>query len=206
MIVIVDYGMGNLGSVAKIFERLGVNTVISSDPKKIESAKKLIFPGVGNFASGMKNLKKYNILDLLSKKVIKEKTPVLGLCLGMQLLSEWGEEGDCQGLGWIKGKTVKFNFNNKDEDNLKIPHMGWNSVDLAKKSFLTKNIIDSDRFYFAHSYHFVCEDKKDILAKTSYGYDFVSIVQKDNILGVQFHPEKSHSSGMKLLENFIKYS
>lgn len=202
MIVIVDYGMGNLGSVKKMFARLGAKDVtVSSDSLKIRKAQKLIFPGVGNFAAGMKNLKKYKIQEALEKKVLKEKTPVLGLCLGMQLLSEWGQEGNCAGLGWIKGEVIRFDFDRKN--SLKVPHMGWNSVDVVKKSPLTENILSSDRFYFAHSYHLVCQDKKDILAKTFYGYDFVSIIQKENIFGVQFHPEKSYRAGAKLLENFL---
>lgn len=200
MIIIVNYGMGNLRSVEKAFNRIGVKAVISSKKKDLEKADKIILPGVGNFANGIVNLKKYEILDTLNKKVLKDKTPILGICLGMQLFTDWGEEGDTVGLGWIKGKTIRFKLNNK----LKVPHMGWNTINKQKSNVLLEKINSDSSFYFVHSYYVDCRDKKDILATTTYGVEFTSMIQKDNIYGSQFHPEKSHSSGLQILKNFIE--
>lgn len=203
MIVIIDYGMGNLQSVAKVFTRLGINAIVSSDKKDIQKAEKLILPGVGFYAYGIKNLKKLNLLPTLNQKVLKDKTPILGICLGMQLFTSWGEEGDAKGLSWIKGKTIRFIFP-KEKSGLKIPHMGWNSLEVVKDSPLLAKIPQEASFYFVHSYYVVCEDKKDILATTDYGLPFTSMVQRGNIYGVQFHPEKSHRSGLTILKNFVE--
>jgi glutamine amidotransferase len=201
-IVIIDYGMGNLRSVLNRFERLGASVSLSSDPETILRAKKLILPGVGHFATGMKNLNALGLIDVLYQKVIVGQTPILGICLGLQLFSEYSEEGNSSGLGWIKSKTVRFSLG--DETNkLKVPHMGWNSVNIKKSSNFLNGIIESDLFYFVHSYHIVCIDKEDILSTTDYGYEFVSAIQKGNIYGTQFHPEKSHEWGAILLRNFI---
>lgn len=203
MIVVIDCGMGNLNSVAKAMRRIGVNVVISSNKDKIASAKKLILPGIGHFGTGMEHLKKSKILDVLNKRVIKDRTPILGICLGMQLFTDWGEEGDAKGLGYLKGKTIRFAFS-KEKANLKIPHMGWNSTDAKKDSPLLRKIPKDATFYFVHSYYVVCEDKEDILATTNYGFPFTSMVQKGSIYGTQFHPEKSHENGLALLKNFIE--
>lgn len=203
MIVIIDYGMGNLHSVAKALARLGVSAVISSDRKDIQKADKLILPGVGFYAHGIKNLKKLNLLEILNRKVLKDKTPILGICLGMQLFTDWGEEGDVKGLGWIKGKTIRFVFS-KEKSNLKIPHMGWNSITAKKDSPLFEGISKDAVFYFVHSYYVFCQDKKDVLTTTDYGLPFTSMVQRDNIYGTQFHPEKSHKNGLILLKNFAE--
>lgn len=199
MIVIIDYGMGNLRSVEKAFKRIGIKPSISSERKVIEKARKLILPGVGNYANGIVNLKQYGILNILNKKVLKDKIPVLGICLGMQLFTDWGEEGNVAGLGWIKGKTTRFKFN----EEYKIPHMGWNTIIKQKSNSLLNKLKNDSSFYFVHSYHVECEDKKDILATTNYGTNFISMIQKNNIYGTQFHPEKSHSTGLQLLKNFI---
>lgn len=206
MIVIIDYGMGNLSSVVKALVRLDINAVVSSDKKDIQKADKLILPGVGFYAYGIRNLKKLNLLKTLNKKVLKDKTPILGICLGMQLFTNWGEEGNVKGLSWIKGKTIRF-VSPKEKSatwRIKIPHMGWNSPEVKKNSPLLAKIPQDAAFYFVHSYHVVCEDKKDILATTNYGLPFTSMVQKENIYGVQFHPEKSHKNGLTILKNFVE--
>lgn len=203
MIVIIDYGMGNLHSVAKALARLNIDAVISSDKKDIQRADKLILPGIGFYAHGMRNLKKLDLLETLNKKVLKDKTPILGICLGMQLFTDWGEEGDAKGLSWIKGKTIRFVFS-KEKSNLKIPHMGWNSITARKDSSLFEGIGKDAVFYFVHSYYVSCEDKKDILAATKYDLQFTSMVQRENIYGAQFHPEKSYKNGLTLLKNFAE--
>lgn len=206
MIVIVDYGMGNCGSIANMLKHVGAEVEISSEASNIKKAKKLILPGVGAFDRAMKNLEDLNLIPLLEEQVLQKKIPLLGICLGMQLLAEQSEEGQKRGFNWIKGNVKKFRFDsaagNKD---LKIPHMGWNFVKPKKQSPLFCELEGDARFYFVHSYCFFCENTEDQLACTSYGHEFTSIVQKENITGVQFHPEKSHKYGMRLLENFVRY-
>jgi len=203
MIVIVDYGMGNIGSVQNMLNYLKIDAKISNDPSTIEKADKIILPGVGSFDKGMKNLESKGFIKVLRKRVLADKVPVLGVCLGMQLLTNTSEEGSLQGLGWIHAKTVKFKF--KDENKkLKIPHMGWNTADVKNNSSLFEGMPEESRFYFVHSYHVVCEDKSNILTTTNYGYEFVSSIQNKNMVGVQFHPEKSHKFGMKIYQNFAK--
>ena len=201
MIAIVDYGVGNLGSILNMFRKIGIEAVVTADPSGIEKAEKLILPGVGAFDTAMKNIRDLKLLDVLNQKVIVDKTPVIGLCLGMQILTESSEEGKMPGLGWIKGKTIRFRFEESRND-LKIPHMGWNTVEIKNPSPLVEELDKNSRFYFVHSYHIDCKDKEDVTAVTNYGYDFHSVVKKENIYGIQFHPEKSHKFGMKLLENF----
>jgi glutamine amidotransferase len=201
MIVLIDYVIGNLGSILNMFKRIGVKVKLSSKIKDIENAEKIILPGVGSFDEGIKNLEKLSLIPILNKKVIDEKTPILGICLGMQLLTKKSEEGKLKGLDWIDAKTIRFNF--EDED-LKVPHMGWNEVDIKKKGCLYKNMFEEPKFYFVHSYYVKCNKSEDILTTTNYGLDFCSSVMKDNIFGVQFHPEKSHKYGMKLLKNFAE--
>ncbi|MBA2868490.1 imidazole glycerol phosphate synthase subunit HisH [Methanococcus maripaludis] len=200
MIAIIDYGMGNVGSIKNMIAKIGFDAIITDDPELISKATKLILPGVGSFDSGMTNLKDLGLIDILDKKVVQEKTPLLGICLGMQLLTNSSEEGCLKGLGFINAKTVKF----KLSDRFKIPHMGWNYVKVIIKNKLSDNLIENSRFYFVHSYYVICEDKKNILMTTEYENEFASAFSKDNIYGVQFHPEKSHKFGMKLIENFIK--
>lgn len=202
MTIIIDYGMGNLGSIVNMLKKIGTKVLISRDIESIEKADKLILPGIGAFDTGIKNLVQEGLIEALNKKVIGEKTPILGICLGMQLLTKSSEEGHLHGLGWIDAQTIRFKFDERG-NNLKIPHMGWNTVRLNKESPLFKEMFAEPRFYFVHSYHVVCNDEHDILTTTHYGYEFVSSIQKDNIMGVQFHPEKSHKFGMKLLKNFV---
>lgn len=201
MIVIVDYGMGNLGSIQNMLKHIGVKSTISFRKEDIERTKKVILPGVGAFDNGMRNIEKLGILPLLNRKALVEKIPVLGVCLGMQLLTKKSEEGSLPGFGWINGETVRFKFDHTKRF-LKIPHIGWNTIKIKKKSKLLKGLDSESRFYFVHSYHLKCFDPGDILSSTNYSYDFTSILERENIMGVQFHPEKSHKYGMKLLKNF----
>lgn len=203
MIVVVNYGMGNLNSIANMLKKIGYYATISSGTWDIEKAGKLILPGVGSFDAGMKNLHNLGVRSALEKRVIKDKTPVLGICLGMQLFTTGSEEGSREGLGWIDAETIRFKFGT-NEKNLKIPHMGWNSVILKRQSPLFQGMYPDPRFYFVHSYHVVCNQEGDVLTSTPFGYDFISSVQHENIFGVQFHPEKSHKFGMRLLKNFIE--
>ncbi len=201
MITIIDYKTGNLGSIQNILKRIGEESVVTSDKDEIARASKLILPGVGAFDTGMRNLLELDLVDVLNKKVGEEKTPVLGICLGMQLLSSGSEEGSLKGLGWINASTVRFKFENSQE--YKIPHMGWNFIKQHKASRLFDNMYTDPRFYFVHSYFFKANDPEDILTSTTYEKEFTSSVERGNILGVQFHPEKSHKFGMKLLKNFV---
>lgn len=203
MIVIIDYGMGNLRSILNKLQRMDADAIISSKVEDIEKAEKLILPGVGSFAAGMDNLEKYNLIPILTKKVIEEKVPILGICLGMQLLTKRSEEGNADGLGWIDAETKQFVFE-RNNIKLKVPHMGWNSIDIRRDSTLLKGIPTNSAFYFVHSYHVCCNGTNSVAATTNYGYDFTSVIEKENIFGVQFHPEKSHKNGVRLLKNFVE--
>lgn len=202
MIVIINYGMGNLGSIFNMFKKIGVQAIISSDISDIEKAHKLILPGVGAFDNGITNLRNLGLIPVLAEKVITNKTPILGVCLGMQLFTSNSEEGNLPGLGWIDAKTIRFKFDNS-HSNLKIPHMGWNLIKAKKESNLFSDMYKDARFYFVHSYHVLCNNEEDVLSTTIYGYEFASSVEKGNIVGVQFHPEKSHKFGIKLFKNFV---
>ena len=204
MLVIIDYGMGNVGSIKNMLTRIGVESIITSNESKIKSASGLIFPGVGSFDAAMRNLDDMGIVGLLNKIVMNEKIPVLSICLGMQLMTKKSQEGLLPGLGWVDAEVKKFRFS-EEQSELKIPHMGWNYIDVKKSHSLFSNLDNKSRFYFVHSYHVICNNDKDVLTETIHGYSFQSSFQKDNIVGVQFHPEKSHKFGMKLFENFINY-
>lgn len=202
MIVIVDYGIGNLASVSNMFRKIGVkDVVVSGDKEVIFKAKKILLPGVGAFDTGMGNLEKSELIPLLNDKALKEKVPVLGICLGMQMLSKKSEEGQKPGLGWIDAETVKFNLD--PALKLKVPHMGWDYIKVKRQNPLV-NTEDKSRFYFVHSYHVKCLDESQSLATCHFGEEFTCMVNKDNIFGAQFHPEKSLKFGMRLLENFVK--
>ena len=202
MIVIVDYGIGNLASVLNMFKKIGAtNVCISKDYALIEKATKLILPGVGAFDAGMDTLEKSGLIPLLNKKVIEDKIPLLGICLGMQLLTKKSEEGVKPGLGWIDAETVKFNLD--PALKLKVPHMGWNYIKIQKENPLIDSKSKS-RFYFVHSYYVKCKDESQSIATSHFGIDFTCMIKKDNIYGAQFHPEKSLKFGMQVLENFAK--
>ena len=204
MITIIDYEMGNVGSIANMLKYIGVESTIESDPDKIKNASKILLPGVGSFDTAINKIKEKNLLEVLNEKALKEQVPVLGICLGMQLLTNGSEEGEEQGLGWIPAKTIAFK--DRIDSSLKIPHMGWNLVKKAQESSLTKEfeLFDESRFYFVHSYFVEVEDEQNSILKTDYGVEFDSAIAKDNIFGAQFHPEKSHKFGMKLFENFAR--
>lgn len=203
MIVVIDYGMGNLGSIYNMLLKIGADAVITSDLSEIARASKIILPGVGSFDAGMTKLEKMNFIPTLTKKVMEKKTPILGICLGMQLFTHGSEEGSKAGLGWVDATVVRFRFKLGSEQ-LKVPHMGWNVAAPRKDSDLFQNIVEEQRFYFLHSYHVVCENQDDVLTTTNYGYEIVSSFQKEGIIGVQFHPEKSHRYGYKFLKHFIE--
>ena len=202
MIVIVDYGIGNLASVLNMFKKIGVKDVkISGSTQVLILASKVLLPGVGAFDTGMKNLQQSGLIPLLNQKALIEKVPVLGICLGMQLLGRSSEEGELPGLGWIDAETVKFNP--APNLKLKVPNMGWNYISVKYSNPLIE-MHSRNRFYFVHSYHVKCIDKNQELATSNFGGDFTCMVNKGNIYGTQFHPEKSLKYGMKILENFAK--
>ena len=201
-IVIINYGMGNLRSVYNKFKRMGVTCLISSEKEDIESAEKLILPGVGHFKYGIENLFKLGLINTLNKKVIEEKTPIFGICLGTQLFCRYSEEGNCKGLGWLDAEVVKFRVS--DTLKYKVPHMGWNDVNVKNSNFIDKAINSTDKFYFVHSFHLKCNDQADVWMTSEYNYEFVSAVHRDNIYGTQFHPEKSHDAGYELLKKFAE--
>lgn len=201
-ITIIDYGMGNLRSVQKKFQRVGAEVEITSNLNRISKAKKLLLPGVGHFANGVKKLKESGVWDVLNRKVLQEKIPILGICLGMQLMAKHSEEGDVEGLGWFDAEVVKFTV--IDKLKYKVPHMGWNNANIEKESQLFNGIPNEAMYYFVHSYHIVCNNNEDILTTTEYEYKFTSAIQKDNIYGTQFHPEKSHDWGEEVFRNFVE--
>lgn len=201
-IIIIDYGMGNLRSVLKKLEQFKVIVSISSDLSEISKADKLVLPGVGHFESGVKNLKQSGIWEILNQKVLDEKTPFLGICLGMQLMAKFSEEGNTEGLGWFDAEVKRFNVS--DKLKYKVPHMGWNNTVVKKDSILYNQVSEEAMFYFVHSYYFKCNNQADILTSTEYDAVFTSAIEKNNMFGTQFHPEKSHDWGKKLISNFIE--
>ena len=202
-VAIIDYKMGNLRSVQKAFQKIGCDAIITNEKELIQNASKIVLPGVGAFKDGMKNLKELELIDVLQTEVREKKKPFLGICLGMQLLATKSyEDGEYNGLGWIDAEVVKFDFHSLSS-KLKIPHVGWNDIHLKNNSPLFSGIEDEDDFYFVHSYHFVTQE--DIVTSvTNYGYDFITSIQKENIFASQFHPEKSQTMGLKILENFVQ--
>jgi imidazole glycerol-phosphate synthase subunit HisH len=203
MIAIINYGMGNLSSVKRKLDRIGEKSIITSNQEEIKNSNRIILPGVGHFSKAVSEIKERGLWDLLSEQVLVEKKPILGICLGMQLMAKQSEEGDSEGFGWFDANVIRFRVS--DTIRFKIPHIGWNSVTIEKHSLLFENSLLNSEFYFVHSYHVQCKNSEDILAETIYDYPFTSAIQKKNIVGVQFHPEKSHDAGENLFRNFLKY-
>lgn len=183
--------------------RLGFDAKITSDIDEIKDAEKLILPGVGAFDQAMSNLHSLGFISVLNSLVLEKRIPILGICLGMQLLAMRSEEGKQEGLGWIDAEVVRFRF--APEQNLRVPHIGWNTISVKQESCLFKKSYEESRFYFVHSYYVKCQSDDTVLATTHYGFDFTSAVVHENIYGVQFHPEKSHKFGMCLLKNYVEY-
>lgn len=203
MIVVVDYGMGNLASIANMIKKVGGTAKLSDGPEDIASATKLVLPGVGSFDHGMASLHERGYVELLTRRVVGDKVPILGICLGMQLLTRGSEEGTpAPGLGWIDADTVRFRFS--EATRLKIPHMGWNTIRVAQEHPLLPEPETPRRFYFVHAYHVVCDDPANVLARTTYAVEFTSAVVKGNIIGTQFHPEKSLRYGMDVMKHFVQ--
>ncbi len=203
MITIIDYGLGNINAFFNVYKRLNIPVCVAKTEQDISMATKLILPGVGSFDYAMELLNNSGLRTGIENKVLKQKTPILGICVGMQILAEESEEGKLPGLGWIKGKVKLFDVSNI-KFNTKLPHMGWNTVEPVLDNPLFNGLNSDSRFYFLHSYYFECKDADNLIATTTYGYNYCSAVNSDNIYGVQFHPEKSHSNGVRLLENFSK--
>ncbi len=201
-LIIIDNGLSNIGSLMNMLKKIGAEFMPSCNPFDVQEAEKIILPGIGAFDAGMKRLSDLGLVDALNEKAMVQKIPVLGICLGMQLMANGSEEGRMKGLSWFDAEVVRFKF--AESAPLKIPHMGWNFVSLKKKSRLFENFSDHPKFYFVHSYHFKTNKENDQLCVTNYGYDFASAVESGNIAGVQFHPEKSHKFGMQLLRNFVE--
>jgi glutamine amidotransferase len=203
MIAVIDYSIGNPGSILNMLRKIGVEATLSANEKVLFKADKLILPGVGAFDTGMANLRGKNLIPLLDELVLKKGVPILGICLGMQLLGKGSEEGITEGLGWLDFTSVRFKFDESGK-KLKVPHMGWNNLSVRRSNSLLKDISIDSRYYFVHSYHAQPTEPQITVAETTYGYSFASVLQKNNIFGVQFHPEKSHRFGLQLLRNFAE--
>jgi imidazole glycerol-phosphate synthase subunit HisH len=204
MIVIVDYGAGNLVSIRNMLRRLGHDCTISGKAEEIMKAERLILPGVGHFDYGMGQLRNSGLVDVLRRRVLDEGTALLGICLGAQLLTKRSDEGDEPGLGWFDAETVAFD-SARLTSRLRIPHMGWADVKTERETRLFADLPAQPRFYFVHKYHMTCRNPADAIVTARHGYRFVAGIERGNIAGVQFHPEKSHKFGMQLLDNFVKH-
>lgn len=200
MITIVDYGMGNLGSIQNMFNRIGVPSQVTGDIGAVERARKILLPGVGAFDSAMQRINESGLRAALDRKALQERIPIMGICLGMQLLTRSSEEGQLPGLGWVAAATRRF----PNDMGLKVPHMGWNIVTSARASALTDGLAADSRYYFVHSYYVKTDDPATSLQTTHYGITFAAVVEHGNLYGAQFHPEKSHKFGMRFLANFAR--
>lgn len=200
MITIIDYGMGNLGSIRSMFRRIGVHSTISGDAEEIARAEKILLPGVGHFDAAMGQIDQRGLRSVLDDKAMRERVPTLGICLGMQLLTRGSAEGHRGGLGWVQGEACRFPV----APELKVPHMGWNAVRSTRKSALTDGLTADSRFYFVHSYYVLTDHADETVLTTDYGVTFAAAIEAGNIYGAQFHPEKSHKFGMQVLANFAR--
>ncbi len=201
MVGIIDYGLGNINAFANIYYQLKVPFKIITSKSEVREATKLILPGVGSFDNAMSLFNKSGLIDEVESQVYENKVPILGICVGMQILASNSDEGKSTGLNWIPGR-VKLIDTSRVNHHIKVPHMGWNNVNIVKQNELFSNVENNSDFYFLHSYFFECEDSSNSIALTSYGNEFTCAVNKNNIYGVQFHPEKSHDQGVKILQNF----
>jgi imidazole glycerol-phosphate synthase subunit HisH len=200
-VVVVNYGLCNLDSIARAVEECGGKARISDDPRDLRTATQIILPGVGAFPDGRRNLGARSLDAELQEQVLGRGVPFLGICLGMQLMAELGHEGETvEGLGWISGEVIRLE---PKGDDRRIPHIGWNNIELTRESPLFKGIPADRDFYFVHSYHLRCRDEEQVVARTPYAGGFVSSVCRDNVFGVQFHPEKSQKAGFQVLRNFL---
>jgi len=202
MITVIDYGAGNCGSVIRMIEKIGGRARRASSAADVDVAEKIIVPGVGAFDYGMNRLASGGLIDALNSAANVRRIPVLGICLGMQLMCKASEEGRLPGLGWIDAQVRRFAFD--DAEKLPIPHMGWNTLTLIRPDALVRTMSPRARYYFVHSYKVICNDPDDVVATTNYGGEFVSLFSRQNIFGAQFHPEKSHKFGMDMLRNFME--
>lgn len=201
MIAIINYGSGNIQAIGNIYNRLNIPFVVAEQPDDLKKATKIILPGVGAFDQAITELEKSGLRQALDDHVLHLKKPVLGICVGMQILSKSSEEGVLKGLGWIDGSVRKFDRSRLIQAT-HLPHMGWNDVEPVKNNDLFNDVAPGARYYFLHSYYFFCSRQENVLATTDYGGPFTSAVNSQNIYGVQFHPEKSHQAGIQLLKNF----
>ena len=205
MITIIDYGLGNLRAFANIYKSLNINFQLASNVDELNKANKIILPGVGSFDHAMTKLNNSGLRNCLENLVLKQKIPVIGICVGMQMMAYKSEEGVLDGLGWVKGEVKSLsNTEKKSNNNLPLPHMGWNSIKIKKRSTLFNNLDEYKNLYFLHSFYFQCQNSENVIATTSYGHDFPSIIKNNNIYGVQCHPEKSHHNGIQVLKNFAE--
>lgn len=198
MVTIIDSGIVNVGSVQNMLLKLGASSTITNNKEDIHKSKKIILPGIGHFDKAMSIFESLDLIETLNYKVLEEKTPILGICLGMQLFTKRSDEGKKQGFGWLDAETLKF----KDNE-LRIPHMGWNTVKCTQTKSIIDNKLEESRYYFVHSYYVKCKHREDVMGVTHYGEDFHSAVCKGNIMGTQFHPEKSHKFGMDVFRKFL---
>ena len=200
MIAIIDYGVGNIKAFSNIYKNLNIEYKIAKNINDFENVSKLILPGVGSFDHAMTSLQNSGMKEKLDELVLEKKLPVIGICVGMQMLAKSSEEGLLQGLGWIDGIVKKFD--KSKINNGPLPHMGWNTLNIQKKNKIFENLEENPRYYFLHSYYFECNNKEDVIATATYGEKFDCMVNHKNIYGIQCHPEKSHHNGIKLLKNF----
>lgn len=200
MIKIIDYGVGNIKAFVNIYKRLGIEIDIASNYKSLTNASKLILPGVGHFDYAMHKFNETGMMETVNDLVMNKKVPVLGICVGMQIMAISSDEGSKKGLGWIDAHVKKIDIKN---NNFRLPHMGWNNIIINKNDGILKNLDNNSRFYFLHSYYFNCTNENNIIALSNYGSNFPSIVRQENIIGIQCHPEKSHEFGEQILKNFF---
>lgn len=204
-ITVIDLGMGNVGSVANMLRKVGGASVLTSDPDVVSTADRIVLPGVGAFDTAMERLDSSRLTEVMHQRVLVDRIPVLGICLGMQLFADGSEEGALPGLGWIPGRVHRLPAIGDDGTTVKVPHMGWSRLSPTGEMQLDGSLTPESRFYFVHSYAYDPEDPADVLATTNYGSGpFCAIVGRDNLLGVQFHPEKSHRHGMNFLRSFVQ--